>query len=82
MVSWGPMFKKLMLKAMLSKQLKGMPKQMQDQLISMVEKNPKFFETMAKEIKKRTDAGQDQMMAMQAVAKEHQAELAKLFKGD
>lgn len=67
------------LRAMMSKQLKGMPKAMQDQLIGMVETNPKFFEKMAKEIKARTDAGQDKMMAMQTVAKEHQAELQKMF---
>lgn len=66
---------------MLGKQLKGLPKEMQDQIISMVEKNPKFFENMAKEIKTRTDAGQDQMMAMQSVAKEHQAELQQMFMG-
>lgn len=73
------MFKKMMLKAMLGKQLKGLPKGMQDTIIGMVEKNPKFFENMAKEIKARTDTGEDKMMAMQMVAKEHQAELQKMF---
>lgn len=79
------MFKKMKtmaLRAMMSKQLKGMPKAMQDQILGMVEENPKFFENMAKEIKARTDAGQDKMMAMQSVAKEHQAELQKMFMGN
>lgn len=75
------MFKKMMMKAMLGKQLKGLPKEMQDQIIGMVEKNPKFFEKMAKEIKVRTDKGEDQMMAMQMVAREHQAELQAMFTG-
>lgn len=69
------------MKAMMSKQLKGMPKEMQEKILGMVEKNPEFFEKMSKEIKARTDAGQDQMMAMQTVAKEHQAELQQMFMG-
>ncbi|XKT74238.1 MAG: hypothetical protein ACJKTH_02705 [Patescibacteria group bacterium UBA2163] len=76
------MFKKMKnmaLRAMMAKQLKGMPKEMQDKMIAMVEKNPEFFEKMAKEIKARTDRGEDQMMAMQAVAKEHQAELQQMM---
>lgn len=71
----------MMIRAMLGKQLKGMPQALQDQIIGMVEKNPAFFEKMAKEIKRRTDEGQDQMMAMQTVAREHQAELQKMFRG-
>ena len=75
------MLKKMMMKAMMSRQLKGMPKEMQDKVLSMVEKNPEFFEKMAKEIKARTDRGEDQMMAMQSVAKQHQAELQQMFMG-
>ncbi len=71
----------MMLKAMMSKQLKGLPKETQDQIISMVEKNPKFFENMSKEIKERTKNGEDQMLAMQSVAKKHQEELQKMFLG-
>jgi len=73
------MFKKMMMKALLGKQLKGLPKEMQDQIVGMVEKNPKFFEKMGKEIKARTDAGEDQMMATQMVARTHQAELQAMF---
>jgi len=69
------------MKAMMSKQLKGMPKEMQDKILDMVEKNPEFFEKMAKKIKERTDRGEDKMMAMQTVAKEHQAELQQMFMG-
>lgn len=70
------------LRAMMSKQLKGMPKAMQEKVLSMVDQHPDFFEKMAKEIKMRTDRGEDKMMAMQAVAKAHQAELQKMFMGD
>lgn len=76
------MFKRMMLKAMMAKQLKGLPKDMQEKVIGMVEKNPEFFTAMAKKIQERVKRGENQMMAMQAVAKEHQAELQKMFMGE
>ncbi|MEK7613942.1 MAG: hypothetical protein AAB439_03670 [Patescibacteria group bacterium] len=76
------MFKRMMMKALMAKQLKGMPKEMQEQVISMVEKNPEFFTSMAKKIQERVKRGENQMMAMQAVAKENQAELQKMFRGE
>ena len=66
---------------MMAKQLKGMPKDMQDKVIALVEKNPEFFEKMAKEIKERTDKGEDKMMASQAVAMRYQQELMKMMAG-
>lgn len=65
----------------MAKQLKGMPKDMQDKVIALVEKNPEFFEKMAKEIKERTDKGEDKMMASQAVAMRYQQELMKMMAG-
>lgn len=76
------MFKKMMLRAMMAKQLKGMPKEMQEQILGMVEKNPEFFTKMAKEIQERVKRGENQMFAMQAVAKEHQNELQKMFQSE
>lgn len=81
MVEYGHMLKKMMMRAMMSRQLKGMPKEMQEKVLAMVEKNPEFFEKMAKEIKARTDKGEDQMMAMQSVAKQYQTELQQMFMG-
>lgn len=78
------MFKKIKnmaMRAMMSKQLKGMPPAMQDKVLGMVEKNPDFFEKMAKEIKARVDKGEDQMMATQAVAMQYQKELQQMFMG-
>ncbi len=76
------MFKKMMMRAMMAKQLKGMPKEMQEQILGMVEKNPDFFAKMAKEIQARVKRGENQMFDMQTVAKEHQAELQKMFRGE
>jgi hypothetical protein len=78
------MFKKMKnmaLRAMISRQLKGMPKDMQDKILDAVENNPEFFEKMAKEIKERVDKGEDKMMASQAVAMKYQQDLMKIMMG-
>ena len=69
------------MKAMMAKQLKGMPPQMQEKVLALVEQNPEFFEKMAKEIKERTDRGEDKMMAAQTVAMQYQGELMKMMMG-
>lgn len=73
------MFKKMMLKAAMHQHLKGMPKEMQEQVLAMVEKNPEFFSNMAKEIDERVKRGEDKMMAAQAVAMANQAKLQQMF---
>lgn len=75
------MLKKMMMKAMMSRQLKGMPKDMQDKVLDAVDKNPDFFKKMADEIKERTDKGEDKMMASQAVAMKYQQELMQIMMG-
>ena len=65
------------MKQMMKKQLKGMPQDQQDMIMEIVEKNPEFFNTIAEEVKKETDAGKDQMMATMMVMKKHQAELQR-----
>ena len=69
----------MMMKAMMSRQLKDLPEEQKEMIIGLVEKNPEFFEKMAMQIKERIDNGEDQMMAMQSVAKDNQAELQKMF---
>ncbi len=75
------MFKKLLMKAALSRQLKGMPDGVKTQMMALIDTHPEFFEKMAKEIQARVKKGENQMFAMQAVAREHQAELQKLLQG-
>ena len=71
------MIKNFLMKQMMKKQLKGMPQDQQDMIMEIVEKNPEFFNTIAEEVKKETDAGKDQMMATMMVMKKHQAELQR-----
>ncbi len=64
---------------MVRSQLKGVPKEQQDIIIDMVEKNPSFFENIAKEVKEKVDSGKDQMAATMEVMTKHKAELQKLM---
>ena len=72
------MIKELLMRKMLERQLKGVPKEEQEKLITLITKNPEFFQKIAGEIKAKTDNGISQMDATMAVMKVHQHELAKL----
>ncbi len=63
---------------MLERQLKGVPKEDQEKMISMISDNPEFFQKIAEEIKSKMDSGQDQMKATMEVMKRHQEELKKI----
>ena len=68
------------MKKMLKSQLKGVPEAQQDMIISAVEKNPKLFEDIAKEVQELTRQGKDQMSATMEVMRKHQSELQSLMK--
>jgi len=70
------MFKNFLLKKMLRTQ--GVPEAQIDMFISMMEKNPKLFEEIAKEIKAKMDSGVDQQSASMEVMKKYENELKKL----
>ena len=72
------MLKKFLMKKMLQSQLKSAPKQQQEQVMMMFEKNPQLFETIAKEVKQEMKAGKNQMAATMVVMKKHQKELQQL----
>jgi hypothetical protein len=73
------MFKELLMKKLLQSKLKGMPKEEQDKIITLVTKNPKLFEEIAMKIKAKTDAGAEQMLATMTVMKEYQSKIQKLM---
>jgi hypothetical protein len=72
-------FKNLMLRQMLKSQLKDVPKEQQEKVISAIEKNPQFFEDIAKKIEQKTKEGKDQMSATMEVMRENQDELRKMM---
>lgn len=70
------MFKNFLLKKMLRTQ--GVPEAQIDMFITMMERDPKLFETIAKEVKAKMDAGVDQQTASMEVMKKYENDLKKL----
>ena len=75
------MFKEFMMRAMLAKQLKGVPKEQQEQIISAISKNPDLFKKIAEETQKKIKAGKGQTAATMETMREHQEELKTAFRG-
>jgi len=70
------MFKNLLLKKMLKAQ--GVPEDQIDMVITMMEKNPELFKTIATEIQQKVKGGMDQQVASIEVMKKYEEELKKL----
>ena len=73
------MFQKLLLKKMLSAQLKGVPEAEQDRLIEAISKNPDLFKKIAEEAKALTASDKDQMTAVKEVVSKYQKELGGIL---
>ncbi len=70
------MFGNFILKKML--RMKGVPEAQIDMFVSMMEKNPELFQTIAKEVEEKTKSGMSQEQASMLVMKKYEAELKKL----
>ena len=68
-----------LMKAMLKKQLSNLPKDQQEMIINMIEKNPKLFEQISKEIKEKIKNGIPQQTASMSVFMTHKDEIQKLM---
>ena len=73
------MFQNFLLKQMLKKQMKGVPPEQQEQIFTMIEKNPDFFMKIAEEVQEKVKGGMPQQDAMMMVMKNHQDELKKVM---
>ncbi len=71
------MFKNFLLKKMLRKQ--GVPEDQIDMFINMIEKDPKLFEEIAKEVKSKIDSGMDQKLAGEEVMKKYESQIKALM---
>lgn len=67
------------LKSLIKKQLQGVPDEQIDMIITAMEKNPAFFQTLAQEIKAKTDAGMSQQEAAASLMAKHGEELKKMM---
>ena len=73
------MFGNFLMKAMMKKQLKGVPAAEQARIIGMIEKNPDFFTKIATETQEKVKGGMSQQDAVQAVLRVHQDEFKKVM---
>lgn len=72
------MLKNFLMKQMIKRQMKGVPEEQQEQIITMVENNPDFFMKIAHDIEEKVKGGMTQQNAMMAVMKANEAELRKI----
>lgn len=73
------MFQNFLLKQMLKRQMKDVPAEQQEQIFTMIEKNPDFFMKIATEAQEKMKGGMSQQDAMMSVMKNHQDELKKVM---
>jgi len=73
------MLKKFLMKQALKSQLKGVPEAEQDRILDMVERNPEFFENLAKELQDALKSGKDQQTAAIEIMTKHKEALAKMM---
>lgn len=70
-----------LMKAMLKRQLAQLPKEQQEMIITMIEKNPKLFEKISEEIKVKIKNGIPKQTASMSVFMSHKDEIQKLMMG-
>jgi hypothetical protein len=69
-----------MMKKLLASKMKDVPKDQQDKIFALLEKNPALFQTIATKAQEKMKSGMSQMDAVMAVAKENEAELRDAMK--
>lgn len=67
------------MRKMLQRQLKNVPEAQRTQIMAMIEKDPKLFEQIAKEMKEEMDKGKDQMAAAMIVMPRYQEQLRAIM---
>lgn len=73
------MFKEMMFRKMLEKELSALPPQQRQRVIEAMTQNPEFFSKIGERIQEKTAQGMDKMQAAQEVALENKAELERLL---
>lgn len=67
------------MKAMMKKQLAGLPEEQREVIMNAVEKNPDFFMKIAHDVQEKVKGGMGQQQASLLVMKANEAELRKLM---
>lgn len=72
------MFKEFLMRKLIQSKLKDVPKDQQEKIIAMIEKNPDLFMKIGKEIEEGMKSGRDQMTVTMEVMRKYESELKKL----
>ena len=67
------------MKQAMKSQLKNVPKDQQEKIMELIDKNPEFFTQIAEKVKKKMDSGMPQMTAVMEVMQENKEELQKMM---
>lgn len=73
------MLKNFFLRKMLQSQTKNLPKDQQEQIMAMLEKDPDLFMKIAQEMQAEMKKGKDQMAAAMVVMPKYQEKLKTLM---
>ena len=73
------MFGNFLMKMMMQRQMKDLPKDAQDAMMKALDSNPEFFKKIIEEITEKVNAGQSQMAATQQVMMSRRAEFQKIL---
>lgn len=73
------MLKKFLMKQAMKSQLKGVSEAEQEMMLDLVERNPAFFENIAKELQEGLKSGKDQQTVAMEIMTKHKDELARLM---
>lgn len=68
------------MKQAMKSQLKNVPKDQQEKIMGLIDKNPDFFKDMAEKVKTKIDAGKPQMTAIMEVMQENKEVLQEMMK--
>lgn len=67
-----------LLRQVMKRKLKDVPKEKQEQILALVEKDPGLFKKIGDEVERRKKGGESEMKATMEVMKKYRAELAAL----
>jgi len=70
---------KFLSKKIVESQLKKLPKEQQELIMALMEKDPKLFEKIAKEIKAMTKDGMDEQLASMNVMMKYKPQIQKIM---
>lgn len=73
------MIKEFFIKQLIKRKLGAMPQEMQDRIAFAIERDPTFFEGVAKEIEAEVKRGKPQTAAAMMVMRKHQQKFRELL---